>query len=105
MCTWGTDVRMDVPMPARVAHNGVAQIQTWGIDACIAPLVAALNAAGLYTVNCCCGHGKADGLIILWDGREVRVSLESTREPEAPPAEVATKARAAGVRFLLERAR
>lgn len=29
------------------------------IDACIADEIVCLNAEGVYTVNSCCGHGKA----------------------------------------------
>jgi len=39
------------------------------IDWCIHSIVAALNASGIYTSACCCGHGKQDGRIDLEDGR------------------------------------
>lgn len=39
------------------------------IDWCIHHIVAALNAAGVETTACCCGHGKLDGRIDLADGR------------------------------------
>ena len=39
------------------------------IDWCIHHIVSALNAAGIRTVACCCGHGKQDGRIDLDDGR------------------------------------
>lgn len=39
------------------------------IDPCIAHIVAALNAGGVETVACCCGHNKKDGRIDLKDGR------------------------------------
>lgn len=39
------------------------------IDECIAPLVDSLNKAGIYTVSCCCGHGRERGHIWLRDGR------------------------------------
>jgi len=38
------------------------------IDACIAPLVEALQKAGIYTLTSCCGHGKEDGYILLENG-------------------------------------
>jgi hypothetical protein len=44
-----------------------------GIDYCIADIVAALNAAGVYTSASCCGHGKMDGIISLEDGREILI--------------------------------
>jgi len=43
------------------------------IDRCISHIVAALNAGGLKTVACCCGHGHRPGSIILEDGRELIV--------------------------------
>lgn len=50
------------------------------IDWCIHHIVAALNAGGVETVACCCGHGKQDGIITLSDGREliVRKTNEQT---------------------------
>ncbi len=39
------------------------------IDWCIHQIVAALNASGIPTIACCCGHGKQDGRIDLEDGR------------------------------------
>lgn len=39
------------------------------IDWCIHQIVAALNASGVETVSCCCGHGQQDGRIDLKDGR------------------------------------
>jgi hypothetical protein len=58
-----------VPVPAELSHTGEFHWAEKGIDACIAPLVQALNDAGLYTANCCCGHGKGPGIIALHDGR------------------------------------
>lgn len=40
-----------------------------GIDYCIHHIVAALNAGGVETVACCCGHRLAKGRIDLADGR------------------------------------
>lgn len=39
------------------------------IDWCIHRIVAALNAGGVKTVACCCGHGDKQGRIDLEDGR------------------------------------
>lgn len=39
------------------------------IDACIAPIVRALNEGGVETAMSCCGHGEGDGFIMLADGR------------------------------------
>lgn len=44
------------------------------VDACIAPLVKALNRAGsIGTVASCCGHGRHPGNIMLADGRELAI--------------------------------
>jgi hypothetical protein len=39
------------------------------VDWCIHHIVTALNASGIETVACCCGHGQQDGRIDLADGR------------------------------------
>lgn len=39
------------------------------IDACIAPIVMALQKAGIDMRGSCCGHGKRRGRIELQDGR------------------------------------
>lgn len=39
------------------------------IDWCIHHIVASLNAGGVETLACCCGHGEQDGRIDLADGR------------------------------------
>jgi len=59
MCKWGTMVVMEI--------NGKPR----DIDSCIAPIVRALNDAGIPTIACCCGHGKSNGNIALVDGREL----------------------------------
>lgn len=63
-CCMGT-YDHQVPM----AINGRRQ----DIDLCIAPIVAALNAANITTVASCCGHGEQVGSIVLDDGRELIV--------------------------------
>lgn len=45
------------------------------IDWCIHHIVAALNAGGVFTKACCCGHGKKDGTIELEDGRTLIVKM------------------------------
>jgi len=51
-------------------ENGVPTI--W-CDPCIAPLVTALNNAGMTTIASCCGHGQRPSTVALADGREVLV--------------------------------
>ena len=62
-------VILNVPIPAHLSHTGKFRWALKPIDSCIAPIVKALNDAGIYTSGCCCGHEKADGNIILHDGR------------------------------------
>lgn len=56
------------------------------VDRCIAPLVDALNSAGIATVACCCGHGVRPGTIALVDGRELIIA------PDYETARIAEKA-------------
>jgi hypothetical protein len=60
-------------------------VPTIWCDPCIAPLVEALNAAGLKTVASCCGHGRRPASIVLADGREIIVarSFEEARTIDA----------------------
>ena len=44
------------------------------VDPCIAPIVQALNDAGIQTRASCCGHGAQPGSIMLMDGREVLIA-------------------------------
>ena len=44
------------------------------IDYCIHHIVAALNAGGVTTLGCCCGHRTRHGRISLEDGRQLLVS-------------------------------
>jgi len=73
MCTWGDEVLLRVPVPAALSHTGAFRWAEKAVDRCIAPIVQALNDAGIYTANSCCGHGQADGEIILHDGRVLRI--------------------------------
>jgi hypothetical protein len=43
------------------------------IDWCIHHLVAALNAAGIFTTMSCCGHRIDPGVIFLEDGRVLAI--------------------------------
>jgi hypothetical protein len=68
MCDWGDNIEMTVPIPANCSHTGVFRWDTKKIDKCIAPIVKALNDAGLFTGGSCCGHGKRPGCISMHDG-------------------------------------
>ena len=61
------DVR--VRIPAHLSHTGENRFATKAVDGCVADIVKALTEAGIYTDGSCCGHGQADGDIILNDKR------------------------------------
>lgn len=68
MCEHGTppiQVRLSKPRSDGRTHAPV--------DACVAPLVQALNDIGFLTTSSCCGHGRRPGIISLADGRELIV--------------------------------
>lgn len=50
--------------------------RTVEVDAEIAPLVRALNAAGLGTIASCSGHGFRPACIALADGREIIIARD-----------------------------
>lgn len=68
MCVRGTSVVVLVKVPADLSAEGVEKWKRAPIDACVAPIVAALQAAGIDMRGSCCGHG-GDGEIELQDGR------------------------------------
>lgn len=88
MCRHGDDVLVRVPIPANLSHTGASRWDMKGIDLCIAPIIAALNAHGILTASSCCGHGKGLGTIVLQDGRELvvmeRVTDGETKGREEP---------------------
>lgn len=60
MCAWGTDAPVTLNRPRE--HSGRTII---AVDACIAAEVQALNDAGVWTLDCCCGHGKAPASALI----------------------------------------
>jgi hypothetical protein len=83
MCKWGNDIAMEVVIPAHLSHSGAAYRREIGIDACIAPIVRALNDGGVSTIQSCCGHGKAMGRIDLADGRVLIIANDEAQAAEA----------------------
>lgn len=77
MCQHGDTVELPVPMPAHLSHTGERRWAVKAVDRCLADLVRALNTGGVYTANCCCGHGADDGAIVLHDGRVLVVVSEA----------------------------
>lgn len=81
MCEWGNDIYCLVLVPADLSHSERPYWKLIGIDSCLAPMVNALNRAGIYTASCCCGHGKQLGHLWLQDGRKfIIMPPEITRE-------------------------
>lgn len=76
MCKWGTSTPLTVTIPTHLSHTGVERQDVKDIDSCIAPIVKALNDAGIATISSCCGHGREDGMILLADGRELTIYLQ-----------------------------
>lgn len=71
MCDWNDTLMVRVPVPAELSHTGDLRWAEKPVDRCIAPIVTALNAAGILTSGCCCGHGRGCASITLHDGSEL----------------------------------
>lgn len=80
MCKWGNSIILLVPIPAELSYTGKFRWDYKGIDSCIAPIVKALNDAGIYTAASCCGHGKGDGRVDLHDGRTITITYGKMAE-------------------------
>lgn len=73
MCIWGDDVEVLVPIDVNLSHDGVYKWEYRKIDRCLVPLIEYFNSIGLYTSNCCCGHGKECGIIYFIDGQILKI--------------------------------
>jgi len=73
MCKWGTENMVKVLIPEELSHTDKARWAKKGIDSCIAPIVKALQNAGINMTGSCCGHGSHLGSIQLADGRELLI--------------------------------
>ncbi|MEN6462797.1 MAG: hypothetical protein ABFC94_15690 [Syntrophomonas sp.] len=95
MCEHGNEIMLDLTIPAYLSHTGRGFIKSCGIDACIAPIVKALNDGGIYTITSCCGHGKEPGSILLADGYEILIiapeSLQNNTFPTSKEFKVNIK--------------
>lgn len=61
------------PVRIEIKRSGGVPWEYAEIDWCMVSLVKALNNAGLETRWSCCGHGEANPVVILRDGRKVEV--------------------------------
>jgi len=62
-----------VKIPADLDASGMEQWKDVKIDACVADVVSALQAAGIDMRGSCCGHGRKEGHVHLEDGRALLV--------------------------------
>jgi hypothetical protein len=69
MCEHGDTVTVAVTIDAGLSYEGHTVVKDKPIDQCIAPIVAALEQAGIFMFGSCCGHGEHHGEIVLTDGR------------------------------------
>jgi hypothetical protein len=69
MCDRGNETIVRVKIPADLSCDGNEKWKDVGIDSCIAPIVSALQNAGIDMRGSCCGHGDGIGNIELADGR------------------------------------
>ena len=77
MCKWGTNTLVNIKIPADMSHTGEERWEKIQVDSCIAPIVKALQDAGIGTRGCCCGHNSGIGDIHLQDGRVLLIVDES----------------------------
>ena len=66
-------VPVDVFIPPDLDCDGIGQVKTVQIDAEIAAIVRALQAAGVTMRGSCSGHGYREGIILLQDGRSLLI--------------------------------
>jgi hypothetical protein len=69
MCAHGDTVTLAVTVDASLSWEGVTVVKRKRVDRCIAPIVTALELAGIHMLGSCCGHGRSEGEILLTDGR------------------------------------
>jgi len=69
MCQWGTLTTVKLCKPQKNSIG--ALFDTVTVDSCIAPIIQALNNAGIETIASCCGHKRRIGNIVLGDNREL----------------------------------
>ena len=82
MCNDRDSVRVRVRIPADLSSTGRVKWRRIGIDRCIAPIVAALQAGGIHMRASCCGHGGVAGRIELEDGRVLFVVRRGVLAPD-----------------------
>jgi len=92
MCKHGTEQIVKVKISAELSHTGESYMKNVAIDACIAPLVKALQEGGIDMLDSCCGHGTRCGEIDLADGRTLLIAPPRSEEANVEFEEVAQQA-------------
>jgi len=70
MCKYGSD--SPVKLNDRSFWGGKKTVR---VDSCIAPVIQAIQDAGLRTSSCCCGHGRGASLIVWEDDAEAAAKI------------------------------
>ena len=73
MCKHGDTVPVKVRIAGTLSSTGRLRWRRKPIDRCIAPIVSALQKAGIDMYASCCGHDRAPGRIDLVDGRTLAI--------------------------------
>jgi hypothetical protein len=73
MCKWGNHVIVRVKIATDLSYTHQERWAEKGIDSCIAPIVKALQDAGIDMRGSCCAHNKGVGSIDLQDGRTLLI--------------------------------
>ena len=73
MCKWGDETMVEVPVERDPRGEHGFRWDWRYVDECLATLIEELNAHGLFTRACCCGHGKDDGSVLFWDLEEMKL--------------------------------
>lgn len=76
MCDDRYTERVTVTIAAHLSSTGHEKRRPMFIDACIAPIVRALERAGIHMLASCCGHGRTLGRIDLTDGRVLFIGAD-----------------------------
>ena len=63
----------NLKVPADLNTSGTEEWKSVQLDACIVPLIKALQKAGIDMRGSCCGHNTKEGHIHLQDGRALLV--------------------------------
>lgn len=97
VCPCSETVDVECEIPAGLSHTGARRKKVCAIDRCLAPLILALQAAGIGTEGCCCGHGKYDGTVCFENGIRLIVVWPWDEVDQRPIAEIRAELQAAGV--------